>query len=127
MPVIEFRKNNYFYTIFSNGERAMPDSEGTTAELVEKLSGVGVSNIITTEDTELHRGGKIVITGPGTKALCGGFHGERYLLDLEDRNYAKELIAIATAKDLFNSPDERFLYTGPEYIRKTDAEISLKK
>lgn len=48
-------------------------------------------------------------------------------LKTEKRGYAKELIYIAKADKLFEKDNNAFLLSGPEYVRKTDAEMNLSR
>ena len=113
IPLAEARKDNYFYTIFCNGTRIMPDSEASTSELVNKIIQIDE---------------KVVVVGHGASAFANNFTANcKFTPDfnVEKTGYAKELIAIAKNCNLFNNDNNAFLHSGPEYIRKTDAEMNL--
>ena len=117
IPVIQARKDAFFYTIFRNKERLTPDADASTAQIIEEIKSYANKNE------------KITITGAGAEILFNSMSQElksAVNLNFENRGYAKELITIAKDKDLFNNDNSAFLYSGPEYIRKTDAEISLQ-
>ena len=112
IPVIQARKDAFFFALFENGVRVTEDTDGD----VNQISSV------------LRENEKITITGPAADALCNALPPElkpSYEYSWKNTGYAKELIYIAKDKNLFYADNTAFLYTGPEYIRKTDAEINL--
>jgi len=117
IPVIQARKNAFFYAIFQNKERLSPDADASLEQIAEKIKCYANKNE------------KITITGPGAEILFNSLSDElksAVNLNFENRGYAKELITIAKDKELFKNDNREYLYSGPEYIRKTDAEISLQ-
>jgi len=116
LAVIEARKNASFYAFFKDGKRLTDDKDSNFSQIEN--------------DIELYKKEykQITLTGPGAKSLYEHL-GENTKNDLtlvsEKNGYAKELIAIANSKNLFNNDCTAYLYSGPEYIRKTDAEIAL--
>jgi len=71
---------------------------------------------------------KIILTGTGAASLYNSFSPEtkkNVELDTRNRNYARELIAIAKMRNIMNNDNAAFLYSGPEYVKKTDAELNL--
>jgi len=117
IPVIQARKDAFFYTIFRNKERLTQDADASTAQIIEEIQSYANKNE------------KITVTGPGAEILFNSMSDElknAVNLNFENRGYAKELITIARNKELFKNDNSAFLYSGPEYIRKTDAEISLQ-
>jgi tRNA threonylcarbamoyladenosine biosynthesis protein TsaB len=116
VPVIEARKNAFFYAVFRGAERLMPDTDAAAGEIAETIYKK-------TGENE-----KITLTGPGAAALFAVLPEKiknALVLDGEKRGYAEELISIAKIKEIFHNDNTAFLYSGPEYIRKTDAELSL--
>ena len=115
LPVIEARKNAYFFTIFRNGERLIPDTDAAACQIAETLR----LNYST---------GKIFLTGPAAALLYDSFSEElksRLNIAHKTRGYARELITIAKNRNMLHNDNTAYLYSGPEYIRKTDAELNL--
>jgi len=116
LAVIEARKNASFYAFFKDGKRLTEDKDSNFSQIANEI--------------ELYKSEykQITLTGPGSKLLYEHLN-ENTKNDLslvfEKDGYAKELIAIAKSKNLFNNDCTSYLYSGPEYIRKTDAEIAL--
>ena len=111
LAVIEARKNAYFYAFFRE-ERLTPDKDGDPVQIAGEIR----------EFKE-----KITIIGPGSALLY-----ESLPQDLKDKaiikhcqkGYAKELFFLAKKRNILDN-ENTCLYSGPEYIRKTDAEINL--
>jgi tRNA threonylcarbamoyladenosine biosynthesis protein TsaB len=71
---------------------------------------------------------KIILTGTGAASLYGLFSEEtkkNVELDFQNRGYSRELIAVAKMRKIMDNDNTAFLYSGPEYIKKTDAELNL--
>jgi tRNA threonylcarbamoyladenosine biosynthesis protein TsaB len=115
LAVIEARKNAYFYAFFKDGRRLTEDRDSDLPQLTAEIK-----RYVENE--------KIIITGYGSKTIYGLLPEkikDKITLVFENKGYAKELIKIAIDKKLFSSDCTANLYSGPEYIRKTDAEIAL--
>jgi len=115
LAVIDARKNAWFNAFFKDGNRL---TEDTDSELLQ----------ITEEIKRYVKDGKITLTGYGSQTLYASLPDElktNITLVNENKGYAKELIAIAEDKKLFSGDCTANLYSGPNYIRKTDAEIAL--
>ena len=113
LPVIEARKTSFFYALFRNAERLTPDTDADAGQIAEAIS---------------RNAEKITLTGPAAALLYSALHEDsrnRLELVYETRGYAKELISIAINKNIFLNDNTAYLYSGPEYVRKTDAEINL--
>jgi len=116
LAAIEARKNTFFYA-FYRGDRPEPQTvlcEDAQASMIAL-------------DIERYNE-KIILTGTGAASLYGSFSEEtkkNVELDLQNRNYSRELIIIAQLRKIMDNDNTAFLYSGPEYIRKTDAEINL--
>ncbi|GBU28425.1 hypothetical protein R84B8_01984 [Treponema sp. R8-4-B8] len=116
LSVIEARKNAFFYAFFKDGQRLTEDKDSNLSQIIN--------------DIELYKNEykQITLTGPGSKLLYDSLTEntkDSLTLVFEKNGYAKELIAIAKSNNLFNKDCTPYLYSGPEYIRKTDAELSL--
>jgi tRNA threonylcarbamoyladenosine biosynthesis protein TsaB len=119
LTVVEARKAAWFFAFYNNEKLIIP---ATDADM----------NQIITEINKLKNFGneKITITGYGAASLFEILPHElqeKFNLRIEKRSYAKELIAIAKERNLFDNNDETSVYSGPEYIRKTDTELMLEK
>jgi len=116
LAVIEARKNAFFYSFFKDGQRLTEDKDSNLPQIINEI------------ERYKNEYKQITLTGHGAKCLYESLN-ENTKNDLslvfEKNGYAKELIAIAKSKNLFNNDCTAYLYSGPEYIRKTDAEISL--
>jgi len=114
LAVIEARKNACFYAFFRGGERLTPDGDADFSQIAEEISRFNE---------------KIVLSGPGSVLLFDSLPDklkENVLIKNENRGYAKEIILTAKALNLFDKDNTSHLFSGPEYVRKTDAELSLE-
>ncbi|MDR2941151.1 MAG: tRNA (adenosine(37)-N6)-threonylcarbamoyltransferase complex dimerization subunit type 1 TsaB [Treponema sp.] len=116
IPVIQARKDAFFFAFFKDGRRIIGDADGTIEQIAEVLREKIRENV------------KITITGPDAEMIFYALPDELKCFCgclCKNSGYAKELILIAKNKNLFYNDNTAFLYSGPEYIRKTDAEINL--
>jgi tRNA threonylcarbamoyladenosine biosynthesis protein TsaB len=122
-PVIIARKNAFFFALYRGSERIMPCADASPEEIADAIN------------SRREKGEKTILTGPGADKLYNALpqdpqdpQGGRNLIDLfcENRGYAKELIALAKKNNIFCNDNTACLIKGPEYIRKTDAEINLR-
>lgn len=116
LSVIEARKGSYFYAFFNKNERLTSDKEASAIQITEEIKNILIS------ETD-----KIIITGPGSESLYNSLHEDlknNITLNYTNRGYAKELIGIAKTQDIFSKDCSAYLNCGPEYIRKTDAELN---
>ena len=116
LPVITARKNAFFFALYHDGKRLLPDTDACAGQIAEVIDKYGK----TTEKTAL--------TGPGAAMLYDALPQElKTKIDLidENRGYAKELIEVAKKYKIFNNDNRNRLFEGPEYIRKSDAELNL--
>jgi tRNA threonylcarbamoyladenosine biosynthesis protein TsaB len=110
LPVIQARKDAFFFALFNSGRRLMEDADGDVSQIAAVIRE------------------KINITGPAADVLYNALPEELKPFcecSCNNTGYARELIYIAKSKNLFCNDNTAFLYSGPEYIRKTDAEINL--
>jgi tRNA threonylcarbamoyladenosine biosynthesis protein TsaB len=117
LAVIEAVKNAYFFAFYRDGGQLKPAEDGTASKIAGEIDGFIKAG------TE-----KITITGPGSASLYDSLSPEqkgKTVLFHENRGYAGEIISIAKIRKIPDNDITAFLYSGPEYIRKTDAEINL--
>jgi tRNA threonylcarbamoyladenosine biosynthesis protein TsaB len=115
LAAVEARKNAYFNAFFKNGNRLTEDKDSELLQITDEIAQY-------VKDEE-----KITLTGYGSNSLYESLSENlktNITLVNEKKGYAKELIAIAENKKLFYNDCTANLYSGPEYIRKTDAEIA---
>ena len=111
LAVIEARKNACFYAFFKNGKRVTEDRDGDYARIADEI--------------EKHSG-KIILKGYGALSLYNSLPQnlkEKIIFNFEKKGCAKELIYYSMKNNLFDNDNSAFLFSGPEYIRKTDAEL----
>ena len=111
LAVIEARKNAWFYAFFKNKERITEDHDGGYMQIADEISRYQE---------------KIILTGYGADILFNLLpHNimDEIILKFERKGYAKELIYIAKERNLLDNDNTAYLYSGPEYVRKTDAEL----
>jgi tRNA threonylcarbamoyladenosine biosynthesis protein TsaB len=116
LAVIEARKNAFFYAFFKDGKRLTEDKDSNLPQIINEI------------EQNKNEYKQITLTGHGAKSLYESLNENtknNLSLVFEKNGYAKELIAIAKSQNLFNNDCTAYLYSGPEYIRKTDAEIAL--
>jgi tRNA threonylcarbamoyladenosine biosynthesis protein TsaB len=115
IAAIESGKNSYFFSIYRNGKSFEQAQEAGIKQITEKLETIKYE--------------KITLTGGGAESLHDRLPfelKENILLVCEKRGYAKELIHIAKKDNLLdNINDSACFFSGPEYYKKTDAELSL--
>jgi tRNA threonylcarbamoyladenosine biosynthesis protein TsaB len=115
LTVVESGKLSWFFAIYCGEKCLMQTAEGEVSHIAGQIENLNTENI--------------TLTGPGAaslyeklpqsikKNLCASF---------EKRGYAKELIFIAKKDKLLDNVDNTALYfLGPQYFKKTDAELNL--
>jgi len=116
LAVMEARKNTFFYSFYRGNELKPKTCQNDDA---------GLSVI---ESEIERRGEKIVLTGAGASSLYDLLSPKtkkNIELNFLNRGYSKEILYIAKLQNLMDNDNSAFLYSGPEYIRKTDAELNL--
>jgi len=111
LSIIQARKNSWFYAFFRNEVRLTNDEEGDFLQLSDEISKYNE---------------KILLSGYGAVnlfELLPEILKEKIILIEKTGGYAKELISIAKKRNLIDNDNTAFLFSGPEYIRKTDAEL----
>jgi len=118
LSVIEARKNSWFFSIHRGEKKIKPAAEAAAIQISDE--------IIKTAETENE---KMILTGSGAALLFSLLSQEavKYLIyNIENCGYARELITVVKKQNLLNNDNSAILYSGPEYIRKTDAELNLR-
>jgi len=116
LPVIQARKDAFFFALFNDGRRITEDCDGHISQITEVIR----------ERTRKNE--RLNITGPAAASVFGCLPEELKpfcIYSCNNKGYAAELINIANNKNLFYTDNNAYLYSGPEYVRKTDAEIKL--
>ncbi|MDR2020327.1 MAG: tRNA (adenosine(37)-N6)-threonylcarbamoyltransferase complex dimerization subunit type 1 TsaB [Treponema sp.] len=111
LPVIDAKKRRFFTALYRGGGRISSYLDGETAE---------IGALIPKE-------GQTLLTGPGAPELASlldDLPPERILIDPGCRKgRARELLAIVKKKNIILDNRET-LFTGPMYLRKSDAELT---
>jgi len=117
LAAIEARKGAWFFAFYSDGKPLSPAADGEAAQIAAEIER-HIENKTQT----------ITLTGSGSSSLFDSFPQKiknSITPAFENRGFARELIYIAKKDKLLENNDVTLLYSGPEYIRKTDAELSL--
>jgi tRNA threonylcarbamoyladenosine biosynthesis protein TsaB len=115
IPVIQARKNSFYYAIFNGKNRLSPDIDAEVTSIIAQI------------EAKIAAETEILITGPGSTCLYDLFPPaikEKTKQKFENKGYARELIRIAQNRKIFDNYNTAFLHSGPEYIREPDAMIS---
>jgi tRNA threonylcarbamoyladenosine biosynthesis protein TsaB len=119
IAVIESGKNAWFFSVYLGGKSIEQAREASHDALINQI----------TEKIEKLKAEKISLTGPGAGSLYEKLPlelKENVLISGERRGYARELIYIAKNNNLLdNINNSALLFSGPEYFKKTDAELNL--
>ena len=114
LAAIEARKNTFFYAFYRGEKLESNHNEDAQASRIAVEIGRYEE--------------KIILTGTGAASLYNSLPCETKKsveLDLQNRVYSGELISIAKVRKIMDNDNTAFLYSGPEYSRKTDAELNL--
>ena len=116
LALIKAGKNAYFYAFFKDGTRITSDKDADAARIALEINNLIKSGY-----------GKITLSGPGAVDLLNSLPelNENLTINNGNKGYAKEIISIAKIRKILDNNGREFLYSGPEYIRKTDAELNL--
>jgi tRNA threonylcarbamoyladenosine biosynthesis protein TsaB len=107
LPVMDAKKKRFFAALYRGNERI---SEYMDAE-ASRIAAL------------LPPGDQILLTGPGAPLLAPLLAGKELFTDPGcTRGKAKELLEIAKKNDIFNN--KRGVFSGPLYLRKSDAELT---
>jgi len=115
LTVMEAGKTTWFFALYSGGKCLMRAAEGEISHIAGQIEKLNTENI--------------VLTGPGAASLYDKLPQnikKNLTAAFEQRGYAKELIFIANKDKLFDNVDSSALcFSGPQYFKKTDAELNL--
>ena len=122
LPVIAAGKNAFFYALFRYGKRLGPDMDAGPGPIAEVLAGVPENQ-------------KVLLTGPDADTLFkilldrddGKFAGRLELDSGPQQGYAGVLLDIAKKTKIIDRDTTAWLFSGPEYIRKSDAELKYSQ
>ena len=109
LPVIEARKNTYFYSFYKNNQELIKEKEGDYSQIADEIKKYKE---------------KIIITGFSSHLLYNSLPENiktNTVLNEEKICYAQELIYIAKEENILNNDCSAYLVSGPEYIRLPDA------
>ena len=121
MPILcalDAKKKRYYCALFSRGERLTADLDATIPTIIEHIAAYP----------------EILVTGPDALALSSKLRDEVtkrtlqtkiYLDTLKYRDYGESMIVLG--KELFTTQGPDAPSSGPTYIRKSDAEVSLEE
>ena len=130
LPAIDAKKSSWFCALYMGGKRLCPDMDATASSIAQTINGSNTDmhdslnwpTLITGHDAE--RLYHVLVETPGLSqklSLDSGCRG----------GYAKELAAIssrAIAKKIKMGDNNPINFSlGPDYIRKSDAELELEK
>jgi len=120
LAAIEARKGAWFFAFYRDGKPLSPIADGEAAQIAAEIESRLFENL---ENTQT-----ITLTGSGSFSLFASLPQKiknSITPVFENRGYARELIYIAKKDKLLENNIETLLYSGPDYIRKTDAELNL--
>ena len=124
LPLIDAKKKSWFCALYKGGTRLTPDMDAQAAEIArvicETFSGQDREHI------------QVLLAGPDagqidSDSLAKASAGKKIDFIVAPacrRGSARELLAIAQTQKIINNENKYFL-GGPEYLRKSDAEINL--
>lgn len=121
MPVlcaVDAKKQRYYCAVFKNGERESKDMDASIPSIADMVDGYD-ELLVTGPDAQ-----KLVvllrdeITKRGSKTIL-------YIDTLIYRNYGESMIILGNKLLNQEGPDD--IGSGPTYIRKSDAELSLEE
>jgi len=115
LAVIQARKSAWFDAFFRGEKRLTPDRDADSIQISGEINKFRE---------------QIILTGPGSALLYESFPEEtknRIIINKENKGYAGEIINIAKKRNIQDNDYVAYLYSGPEYIRKTDAELNLEE
>jgi len=118
LSVIEARKKSWFFSVHRGERNIKPAAEAAAIQISDE--------IIKRTETENE---KMILTGSGTSSLFPSLSHEaakHLIYNNESCGYAREMIAAVKKQNLLNNYNSAILYSGPEYLRKTDAELNLR-
>jgi len=122
LPLIEARKNSYFYAFYQDEKRLTPDKEADSEQIIREIEQIyarapsGKSLLYLTGNSSV----KLYDSLP--QKLKGNI-----ILNFENKGCANKLLHLANKMKVLDNDNSSFLYAGPEYVRESDAETALRK
>jgi tRNA threonylcarbamoyladenosine biosynthesis protein TsaB len=126
LPLIDAKQNNFFTALYRGGKRLSDFIDAGTSRIAGMVSGA-LSGAPLEEK-------RLLLTGPDAGIFCARLRENTPALLPEDlifldpecrKGRAKELLEVVKNVDIFdNRADD--LFTGPDYIRKSDAELHFR-
>ena len=116
--IMDAKKQRYYSALFHQGKRVTKDADATIAMLCDTISSYG----------------EVLVTGPDAARAAKGIRDEVthrglsikiHTDDLEHRDYGESMIILGKMLYDREGPDD--IGSGPTYIRKSDAEVSLEE
>jgi tRNA threonylcarbamoyladenosine biosynthesis protein TsaB len=134
-PVIDAKKNAFFCALYQNGKRLCPDMDAAApsiASAIDAADAEAIAAAIDAADATTNAGASpVLLTGTDAEklyhqlreeAVCGAAVNSALRFDKCPRGgYARELLDIAKKAGLPHTTSNWF--AGPEYLRKSDAEL----
>jgi tRNA threonylcarbamoyladenosine biosynthesis protein TsaB len=114
IPLIDAKQNSFFAAFYRKNAKISGYFDAGIPFLAENMTRVR-------EGAE-----KALLTGPGAPAACrdfSGFFPGEILSSPGRRGYAGDMLEIAITDGIITGKGEDEFFSGPEYIRKSDAEI----
>ena len=118
LPVIDARKNAFFCALFNGQTRLCPDIDADSGQIARIINEKNTDNL------------NILLTGHDAEKLYEMLLQESFpagflqLAPQGRRGYAATLLDIAKKSKVFDENNHPWLFKGPEYIRKSDAELN---
>ncbi|MCI2128005.1 MAG: tRNA (adenosine(37)-N6)-threonylcarbamoyltransferase complex dimerization subunit type 1 TsaB [Sphaerochaeta sp.] len=112
VPVIDARKARFYSTIFVDGKRMCPDLDCQGSEVAELLEGYEMA----------------LVTGPDAVVFAPSitpYSGKLVVDTIRYRSLTQALVELGLKRYHEIGADD--IGTGPEYVRRSDAEIALEE
>jgi tRNA threonylcarbamoyladenosine biosynthesis protein TsaB len=130
VPVIEATKHSFFCAVYRDGRLLAPPMDTQPDHIVRTITACGAS--------AGERGNIALLSGPGADQLyrrispefTGTTPPKAVSISQSNGGYARPLLALYKARiaqnpEISNNRDEN-CFSGPDYIRKSDAELNAK-
>jgi tRNA threonylcarbamoyladenosine biosynthesis protein TsaB len=113
VPVLDARKKRFFSALYAGGKRVSPEMDVDAADLLRAIHAAGTS-------------APVLLTGPDAPLFLSRLEPPCPAL-LQDplchKGWGLELLAVAKNREIMNTCKRDDVMSGPEYIRKSDAEL----
>ncbi len=118
LAVMDAKKHRYYAALFQKGVRLTADRDLPIDELCREIAGFS-DIIVTGPDSQ------VVVERLRDQVTQQGFKTKIHLDHLQYRSYGESMIQLGKKLLLEQGPDD--IGSGPTYIRKSDAEVSLEE